>query len=68
MALMADRGELYGGQKPDFAIFADTKEVYDHLEWLRGELSYDVEIVEAGDLRNNVVLGRDVSGHPHLEI
>ena len=72
MALMADRGELYDGQKPDFAIFADTKwepqEVYDHLEWLRGKLSYEVEIVEAGDLRNNVVHGLDASGHPHLEI
>ena len=72
MALMADRGELCDGQKPDFAIFADTKwepqEVYDHLEWLRGKLSYDVEIVEAGDLRNNVARGLDASGHPHLEI
>lgn len=72
MALMADRGELYGGQKPHFAIFADTKwepqEVYDHLEWLRGKLSYDVEIVEAGDLRSNVVRGLDASGHQHLEI
>ena len=72
MALMADRGELYGGQRPDFAIFADTKweppEVYEHLEWLRGQLSYDVKIVEAGDLRQNVLNGRDVSGHYHLEI
>lgn len=72
LALMADRGEVYGGQKPDLAIFADTKwepqEVYDHLEWLRGELSYKVEIVEAGDLRNNVMNGLDVSGHPYLEI
>ena len=72
MALMADRGELYGGQKPDFAIFADTKweppEVYEHLEWLRGQLSYDVKIVGAGDLRLNIMNGRDVSGHHHLEI
>ena len=72
MALMADRGELYDGKKPDFAIFADTKweppEVYKHLEWLRGKLSYDVVTVEAGDLRDNVVRGLDASGHPHLEI
>ena len=72
MALMADRGELYDGQRPNFAIFADTKwepqEVYDHLKWLRGKLSYDVEIVEAGDLRSNVMHGLDASGHPHLEI
>ena len=72
MALMADCGDLYGGQKPDLAIFADTKwepqEVYDHLEWLRGKLSYDVEVVEAGDLRSNVVRGLDASGHRHLEI
>lgn len=72
MALMADRGELYDGQKPDFAIFADTKweppEVYEHLKWLRAKLSYDVEVVEAGDLRSNVLLGRDASGHQHLEI
>ena len=72
MALMADRGELYDGQKPDFVVFADTKweppAVYEHLEWLRGKLSYDVETVVAGDLRSNVMLGRDTSGHSHLEI
>ena len=72
MALMADRGELYDGQRPDFAIFADTKwespEVYKHLEWLRNNLSYDVEIVDAGDLRRNIMNGQDVTGHNHLEI
>lgn len=40
MALMADRG--FFGAIPDVAIFADTgrepKKVYDHLDWLEGEL------------------------------
>lgn len=40
MALKADRGDF--GVIPDIAIFADTgwepKKVYDHLDWLEGEL------------------------------
>ena len=45
LALMAERGE-YGLPKPDVAIFADTgwepSDVYEHLEWLKKELSFEV--------------------------
>ena len=50
LALMAERGE-YGLSKPDFAIFADTgwepPAVYEHLEWLKEELSYEVVTVSS---------------------
>lgn len=52
MALMAAKGKIT--PMPDCAIFADTqhepKAVYDHLDWLRGELPFPVYIVTAGDL------------------
>jgi|TARA_E500000318_G_scaffold105800_1_gene113114 hypothetical protein len=52
MALMATKGEIT--PMPDIAIFADTqaepKSVYDHLEWLKGELPFPVVTVTAGSL------------------
>lgn len=56
LALMAERGEL---PKPDAAIFADTgwepEEVYANLDWLRGQVSFPVYIVRAGDLRKEII-------------
>jgi len=56
MALMADCGEL---PKPDAAIFSDTgwepKEVYKHLFWLIDQISFPVYVVQAGDLRNQII-------------
>ncbi len=53
LALMADAGEL--GPKPDFCIFADTgwepAAIYEHLDWLEGELSIPVHRVSNGNIR-----------------
>ena len=69
LALMADRG-AYGLQRPDVAIFADTgwepQEVYDHLEWLASELSFDVVRVSDGNIRDNILQGISPGGHNYL--
>ena len=55
LALMADTGEL--GPKPDFCVFADTgwepAAIYEHLDWLEGELSIPVHRVSAGNIRTS---------------
>ena len=60
MALMAERGE-FGLEKPDIAIFADTgwepPAVYEHLEWLKEQVSFEVRIVSAGDIKENLKKG-----------
>jgi hypothetical protein len=54
MLLMAAEGRF--GTVPELAVFADTKrepqEVYDHLDWLEGQVAGRIEIarVSAGDL------------------
>ena len=57
LALMGDRGDF--GPKPDCAIFADTgwepKGVYEHLEWLKSQLSYPVHIVSAGNILDDLI-------------
>ena len=71
LALMAERSE-YGLQKPDVAIFADTgwepQEVYEHLDWLEDQLSFRVERVSAGNVRENVLKGTQPDGKPYLGI
>ena len=71
LALMADRSE-YGLQRPDVAIFADTgwepPEVYEHLEWLKSELSFEVVTVSAGNIRQNVLRGARPNGRSYLGI
>ena len=70
MALMAERGE--GLEKPDIAIFADTKweppYVYEHLKWLESQLSYKVVRVSAGDIRENVLAGVTPDGNKFLDM
>ena len=71
MALMAEQG--YNGMpKPDFAIFADTgwepPSVYEHLEWLKGQLSYEVVTVSAGNIKEDLLSGRNPRGHRFLDI
>lgn len=72
LALMAERGELPGGVRPDVAVFADTgwepPSVYEHLEWLKGQLSFPVETVSAGNIRENLLEGRQPDGKPYLGI
>ena len=57
MALMAERGEL-GMPKPDIALFADTQweppAVYEHLEWLKKQVSFEIRTVSAGSLKANL--------------
>lgn len=71
LALMADRGE-YGLEKPDLAIFADTgwepPAVYQHLEWLEKQLSFEVVRVSAGNIRDNIIEGVAPDGHRFLGI
>ena len=71
LALMADRGK-FGLPKPDFAIFADTgwepQSVYDHLEWLKTQLSYDVEVVRNGNIRDNILTGTLPNNSHHIGI
>ena len=71
LALMAEREE-YGLTKPDFAIFADTgwepPAVYEHLAWLRSQLSYEVVTVGNGNIRHNLLEGRMTDGSKFLGI
>ena len=62
MALMATKG-VYDIPKPDFAVFADTQaepqSVYDHLDWLEGELDFEVVRSSYGNLKENVMNATD---------
>ena len=71
LALMAERGE-HGLQKPDVAIFADTgwepPQVYEHLDWLTEQLSFEVVRVQSGNIRNNILEGTSPDGNNYLGI
>ena len=71
LALMAESGE-YGLPKPDVAIFADTgwepPGVYEHLEWLKSQLSFEVVTVQTGNIRSNLLNGIRPNGKPYLGI
>lgn len=71
MALMAERGYL-GMERPDIAVFADTgwepKAVYKHLEWLKTQLSYEVQTVSAGNIREDILRGQNPEGRQFLDI
>ena len=71
LALMAERGE-YGLPKPDVAIFADTgwepPAVYEHLNWLREQLSFEVVTVSAGNIKENILEGTSPDGNNYLGI
>lgn len=60
MALMAERGE-FGLEKPDIAIFADTgwepPAVYEHLEWIKEQVSFEIRVVSAGNIKENLKKG-----------
>ena len=72
LALMAARGELKDKVKPDVAVFADTgwepPPVYEHLEWLKEQLPFPVITVSAGNIRENILQGRQPDGKPYLGI
>ena len=70
LALFAERGE-YGLEKPDVAIFADTgwepESVYEHLDWLQSQLSYEIVRVHAGNIRDNILAGTNAkNGRSYL--
>lgn len=71
LALMAEEG-WEGLEKPDFAIFADTcwepPNVYEHLDWLEKQISYDVIRVSAGDIRENITKGVNSTGQKFLDV
>lgn len=71
LALMAERGE-HGLPKPDIAIFADTgwepPSVYEHLDWLQEQLSFEVVRVKAGNIRDNILKGTSPDGNNYLGI
>ena len=60
MALMSEKGE-YGLPKPDIALFADTgwepQAVYDHLKWLKTQVSFEIRTVSAGNIKENLRQG-----------
>ena len=68
MALMASGGAF--DRTPDCAIFADTKweppSIYDHLDWLGGQLRFPLYVVDNGrSLREDVKALTNHSGSPH---
>lgn len=66
------RLDKLGYDRPDIAIFADTKweprYIYKHLEWLQGELSLPVEILSEGDLSKNLPKGLTCSGNRFVDV
>ena len=56
LALMVEKGEL---PMVDAAIFADTgaepQAVYDHLTWLKEQLSYPVHVVQWRNLKQDLL-------------
>ena len=65
MALMASQGAF--DPMPDCAIFADTRweppSVYTHLDWLEGQLSFPMYVVDNGrSLREDVMALTNHSG------
>ena len=71
LALMAERGE-YDLPKPDVAVFADTgwepPSVYEHLDWLQEQLSFEVVRVQAGNIKDNILGGTSPDGNNYLGI
>ena len=71
LALMAERGE-YDLPKPDVAVFADTgwepPSVYEHLDWLQEQLSFEVVRVHAGNIKDNILEGTSPDGNNYLGI
>ena len=69
LALMAERGE-YELPKPDVAVFADTgwepPGVYEHLDWLATQLSFEIVRVSAGNMRDNILAGTNPNGGEYL--
>ena len=61
-----------GYTRPDCAIFADTGGepgyIYDHLDWIEGQLSFPVHRVMRANLKDNLMARRDLRGRQFVEI
>ena len=76
LALLLSRGDErlaeLGYPRPDCAVFADTgwepAYVYDHLNWLKSQLTFDLIKVSEGSLKKNVKEARTVSGHKFVDV
>ena len=76
LALLLSRGDRalrdLGYPSPDVAIFADTGwepgYVYEHLDWLEGELTFPLLRVSDGDLSANLPRAHTVSGHNFVDV
>ena len=70
LALLAARREIL--PCPDYAIFADTgwepQPVYDHIEWLERQLPFQLVRVAAGDIRSDLLNGRNSTGQAFTSI
>lgn len=57
---------------PDYAIFADTgwepRQVYNHIAWLEGILPFPIVRVSAGDIRQDLLAGRNSTGQSFTSI
>ena len=71
LALMAERGE-HDLPKPDVAVFADTgwepPSVYDHLDWLEKQVSFEIVRVSAGNIKDNILAGKGTEHRKYLGI
>ena len=54
------------------AVFADTgwepPSVYEHLDWLQEQLSFEVVRVSAGNIKDNILEGTSPDGNNYLGI
>ncbi len=70
MALMAAHGEIT--PMPDHAIFADTQAepaaIYKWLDWLEKQLPFPVHRVTAGNLLQNALSNKTLSGHDWQDV
>ena len=71
MCLIAELGQF--GEKPDYAIFANThwepRGVYETIEWLGEQVSFPIIVTDNGrSLREDVLNGVNAQGKPWLTI
>ena len=71
MCLLAEQNAF--GEKPDYAIFADTQwepsSVYENIEWLQSQVSFPIITTNNGrSLRDDVVNGVNAQGKPWMTL
>lgn len=71
MSLLAEEGAL--GQKPDYAVFADTgwepQSVYENIQWLESQISFPIILAESDrNLLQDVRDGVNAQGQPWMTL